>query len=267
MKTVIVTGGTFGIGKAITLALAENEFNVVAFGLEPNKGMDDDKYQIDTLSSELNSANLKVDIIEADVTKSSDINEVAKFTREKYGRIDGLVNNAAIGPLGSIVETSEKMWDDVINVNLKGTFLCCKEVLHYMIEQGEGAIVNIGSGSGWGKPNMLAYSASKGGIFALSAAMAYDHMRHGIRVNTVVPGGGGFVTGMSLERRNGNIKNILDNGINNADNRLTEPSDVANAVLFLLSDKATAISGTIIDVGCFAGQGGPLNNFKASQHE
>jgi NAD(P)-dependent dehydrogenase (short-subunit alcohol dehydrogenase family) len=136
-----------------------------------------------------------------------------------------------------------------------------------MIEQGEGAIVNIGSGSGWGKPNMLAYSASKGGIFALSAAMAYDHMRHGIRVNTVVPGGGGFVTGMSLERRNGNIKNILDNGINNADNRLTEPSDVANAVLFLLSDKATAISGTIIDVGCFAGQGGPLNNFKASQHE
>ena len=132
-----------------------------------------------------------------------------------------MVNNAAIGPLGSIVETSEKMWDDVINVNLKGTFLCCKEVLHYMIEQGEGAIVNIGSGSGWGKPNMLAYSASKGGIFALSAAMAYDHMRHGIRVNTVVPGGGGFVTGMSLERRNGNIKNILDNGINNADNRLT----------------------------------------------
>jgi NAD(P)-dependent dehydrogenase (short-subunit alcohol dehydrogenase family) len=97
--------------------------------------------------------------------------------------------------------------------------------------------------------------------------MAYDHMRHGIRVNTVVPGGGGFVTGMSLERRNGNIKNILDNGINNADNRLTEPRDVANAVLFLLSDKAMAISGTIIDVGCFAGQGGPLNNFKASQHE
>ena len=252
MKTVIVTGGTFGIGKAITLALAENEFNVVAFGLEPNKGIDDGENQIDTLSSELNSANLKVDIIEADVSKSSDINAVVKFTKDKYGRIDGLVNNAAIGPLGS---------------NLKGTFLCCKEVLHYMIEQGEGAIVNIGSGSGWGKPNMLAYSASKGGIFALSAAMAYDHMRHGIRVNTVVPGGGGFVTGMSLERRNGNIKNILDNGINNADNRLTEPGDVANAVLFLLSDKATAISGTIIDVGCFAGQGGPLNNFKVSQHE
>jgi len=126
-----------------------------------------------------------------------------------------------------------------------------------MIDQGGGAIVNIGSGAGWGKPNMAAYSASKGGVFALSAAMAHDHVDDGIRINVVVPGGGGMVTGMSLGRRGGDAEQILQGATNSAAGRPAEPDDVAKAVAYLLSDDAAAVSGTIIDVGCFSHQGGP----------
>jgi len=127
-----------------------------------------------------------------------------------------------------------------------------------MIGAGGGAIVNIGSGSGWGKPNMAAYSASKGGVFALGAALAYDHLADGIRVNTVVPGGGGFPSGMSLGRRDGDRNLIARTATHNPAGRATTPEDVAKAVAYLLSDDAEAITGTVLDVGCFAGQGGPI---------
>ena len=82
------------------------------------------------------------------------------------------MNNAAIGPLGTILDHSEELWDRVIEVNLKGLFVCCKAVLPHMLANGGGSIVNIGSGSGWGKPNMFAYAASKGGVLAFSQALA-----------------------------------------------------------------------------------------------
>jgi len=267
MGAIIVTGGTFGIGKAIALSLAERKFDVVAFGIESKQISSIAENSVTSFKNEISDSDLGVDVLEADVSKLEDIKRVVDFTVNKYGQIDGLINNAAIGPLGSILETSEKIWDQVIDVNLKGTFLCCKEVLPYMVKQRAGAIINIGSGSGWGKPNMAAYSASKGGIFALSAAMAHDHLTDGIRVNTVVPGGGGLVTGMSLGRRNGDINSIMRGGKKNAHGRLTEPEDIAKTVAFLLSDDAAAISGTIIDVGCFAGQGGPVNNTQVNQYD
>jgi NAD(P)-dependent dehydrogenase (short-subunit alcohol dehydrogenase family) len=126
----------------------------------------------------------------------------------RYGRIDALVNNAAIGPLGNVLQTTEDVWDRVMAVNLKGIYLCCRAVLLHMIARGGGAIVNIGSGAGWGKPNMAAYAASKGGLLALSAALAYDHFADHVRINTVIPGGGGIVAGMSLGRVGGDIAKI-----------------------------------------------------------
>ncbi len=258
MGAVIVTGGTFGIGKAITLTLARRGLDVVAFGIESKQPSSVAQNAIAPLPAELAEQSLVADVLEADVSQASDVKRIVEFTLDKYGSIDGLVNNAAIGPLGTVPETSEEIWDQVIDVNLKGTFLCCKEVLPHMIKQGGGSIVNIGSGSGWGKPNMAAYSASKGGIFALSAALAYDHIQDGVRINTVVPGGGGMVTGMSLGRRDGDVELIKQGATLNATGRPTEPEDIAKAVAFLLSDEAAAISGTVIDVGCFASQGGPI---------
>jgi NAD(P)-dependent dehydrogenase (short-subunit alcohol dehydrogenase family) len=128
-----------------------------------------------------------------------------------------------------------------------------------MIALGGGAIVNVGSGAGWGKPNMAAYSASKGGLFALSAALAYDHFHQRVRVNTVVPGGGGIISGMGEGRAGGDLQRFISRGAaGTVAGRVAAGEDIAHAVAFLLSDEAATISGTVLDVGCFAHQGGPI---------
>lgn len=255
---VIVTGGTFGIGRAITTHLARRGFQVVAFGLEARQISSVAENAIPSLRSELDHEGLKVDLLEADVSRSEDVERVVGFAIGEYGRIDALVNNAAIGPLGTVLETSEEVWDRVLDVNLKGTFLCCKATIPHLIRQNGGSIVIVGSGAGWGKPNMIAYAASKGGLFAFAAALAYDHFHQRIRVNTVVPGGGGIVSGMSLGRVGGDPDRLGKTAAGTAAGRVATGDDIAKAVAFLLSDDAEAISGTVIDVGCFAHQGGPI---------
>lgn len=256
MKVAIVTGGTFGIGKAITLTLARRDWCVVAFGLESRQISSIAEKAIPSLRAELEGRD--AELLEADVSKAADVKRVVDVALKKYGQIDALVHNAALGPLGTILDTQEDTWDRILAVNLKGAYLCARAVIPHMIERGGGAIVNIGSGAGWGKPNMAAYAASKGGLFALSAAMAYDHMHDRIRVNTVVPGGGGIVSGMSLGRVGGSPEKLAAPAT--VAGRAVTPQDVANAVAFLLSDEAATISGTVIDVGCFSHQGGPVKS-------
>ena len=257
-RVVIVTGGTFGIGRAITLRLAELGHSVVAFGLEAPQISSTATAAIPGLASELRERGLHADLMEADVSNPADVAKVVEATLERHGRIDALVNNAAIGPLGTVLDTDEATFDRIMAVNLKGPYLCSRAVLPHMIRIGGGAIVNVGSGAGWGKPNMAAYSASKGGVFALSAAMAYDFLHHRIRVNTVVPGGGGIVTGMSLGRVGGDPARLGQGAPGTAAGRPATGDDIANAIAFLISPEAEAISGTVIDVGCFAHQGGPV---------
>jgi NAD(P)-dependent dehydrogenase (short-subunit alcohol dehydrogenase family) len=254
----IVTGGTFGIGRAITLKLAARGHQVVAFGLESRQLGSIAENAIAGLRAELAAAGLRADLLEADVSLSGDVARVVDFTLEKYGRIDALINNAAIGPLGTVLDTSEEDWDRIHGVNLKGPYLCARAVLPQMKAQGGGRIVNIGSGAGWGKPNMAVYAASKAGLHGLSAALAYDHFRDHIRVNTVIPGGGSVLSGMSLDRVGGDLSRFGAGAPGSAAGRPTTGEDVANTVAFLLSDEAGAISGTVIDVGCFALQGGPI---------
>ncbi len=258
-RVAIVSGGTFGIGKAISVILARRGFQVVAFGLDAPQPSSTAANGNAVLSAELETQGLQADVLEADVSKAADVNALVEGTIARHGRVDALVNNAAIGPLGTVLDTPEDVWDRIIDVNLKGVYLCCRAVLPHMIRQGGGSIVNIGSGAGWGKPNMAAYSASKGGLFALSAALAYDHFHQRIRVNTVVPGGGGIVTGMSVGRVGGDVERFTSRSVaGTAAGRVATGEDIANAVAFLLSDEATTISGTVIDVGCFAHQGGPI---------
>jgi NAD(P)-dependent dehydrogenase (short-subunit alcohol dehydrogenase family) len=257
-RVVIVTGGTFGIGRAITLRLAALGHAVVAFGLETAQVSTTAAAAIPALDAELKARGLHADLMEADVSSASDVARIVDTTLTRHGRIDALVNNAAIGPLGTVLDTDEILFDRILAVNLKGVYLCSRAVLPHMIQAGGGAIINIGSGAGWGKPKMAAYSASKGGLFALGTAMAYDFLHQHIRVNTVVPGGGGIVSGMSLGRVEGDVTRLGQGAPGTAAGRPATGEDVANVVAFLISPEAEAISGTIIDVGCFAHQGGPV---------
>lgn len=254
----IVSGASFGIGKAIAFTLASRGFQVVAFAVDAPQPASLAANALQQLRDEAAAQNLAIEALEADVSVAADVQRVVQFAMERFGRVDALVNNAAIGPLGSVTDTDDALWERIVGINLRGPFLTCRAVIPHMKAQGGGAIVNIGSGAGWGKPNMAAYCASKGGLHALSSAMAYDHFRDKIRVNTVIPGGGGIVTGMSLGRANGDAQKAGSNGPGTAAGRHANPQDLANAVAFLLSPEAEAISGTVIDVGCFALQGGPI---------
>ena len=143
--------------------------------------------------------------MEADVSNSEDVSEVVQEALKRFGRIDGLVNNAAIGPLGTVLDTDPTLFDRIFAVNARGTYLASRAVIPHMASQGGGSIVNIGSGAGYGKPNMAAYASSKAAIVGLTMAMAYDHFHDHIRVNLAIPGGGGIVSGMSVGRVGGDV--------------------------------------------------------------
>ncbi|WP_370320264.1 SDR family NAD(P)-dependent oxidoreductase [Oricola sp.] len=253
--TVIVSGGTFGLGREVALTLAEKGWSVVAFGLESAQVSSVAQNAIPALREEARERGLDIELLEADVSSESDIERVVETALRRSGRIEGLVNNAAIGPLGTVLDTAPDLWDRIMAVNLRGPYLMARAVFPHMAAQGGGSVVNVGSGSGWGKPNMAAYSASKGGIFALSAALALDHFHDRIRVNTVVPGGGGIVAGMSLGRVGGDMAKLGPTAVGTVAGRPANGYDMGNVIAFLLSPEAEAISGTIVDVGCFAHQG------------
>ena len=255
---MIVTGGTFGIGQAITVLLTQRGHQVLALGLSSPQ-VSSTAAGTEGVKEELARYGLKADVMEADVSSAGDVQRAVDHAIQQFGRIDGLVNNAAIGPLGTVLDTDEALWDRIIDVNLKGAYLCSRAVIPHMARQGGGAIVNVGSGAGWGKPNMAAYSSSKGGMVALTMAMAYDHFHDHVRVNMVIPGGGGIVTGMSVGRFGGDIEKFTSRAApGTVAGRVATPMDIARPVAFLLSEDAAVISGTVLDVGCFAHQGGPV---------
>lgn len=236
-RVVIVTGGTYGIGRAITVTLAERGYRVVAFGLDRRQAGSRAEHGTEGTRRELAGRHLTADLLRADVSKARQVARVVQFAIRKYGRIDALVNNAAVRVKGTLPETTEAVWQRILSVNLTGMFLTTKAVLPHMIRQAGGAIVNIGSGSGWGRPGRIAYSASKGGVFAFSAALALDHADDNIRVNVVVPGltRTGMTDGANLPK--------------DAARRILSPQDAANAVAFLLSPEAEKTSGCVMTVG------------------
>jgi NAD(P)-dependent dehydrogenase (short-subunit alcohol dehydrogenase family) len=251
---VIVTGGTFGLGRSITLTLARRGWPVVAFGLETRQVSSVAENAIPSLRA-AEAEGLPVTAMEADVSSEANVAEVVDAALERHGTIAGLVNNAAIGPLGTVIDTDPDLWDRIMSVNLRGPYLASRAVIPHMAQNGGGRIIMVGSGAGWGKPNMAAYATSKGGMHTLATALALDHFHDHIRVNTVIPGGGGIEAGMSLGRVDGDYSKLREAAIGTAAGRYTTGEDLAAAVAFLMSNDADAISGTVIDVGCFARQG------------
>lgn len=236
----IVTGGAGGIGAGVCEVLRVSGHQVMAIDIEPGNRSSPDVVHL------------------VDITHPAEVDAFVDEVCADHGHIDGLVNNAAVGPLGTVLDTNDDALERILAVNVKGTFAMSRAVLRHMVPRRSGSIVNIGSGAGHGKPGMAAYAASKAAVHALSSAMAHDHFADGIRVNTVIPGGGGIPTGISLERFVGTAEEYAAlPHPGSVAGRPIDPLDVGYAVAFLLSEGAATISGTVLDVGCMSGQGGP----------
>lgn len=256
----LVTGGNGGLGKDISIALAHRGHYVIACGVA-DAPVSSTTQGFEALTQALIQEGLteQVLVIEADITQESDAQRVIDSAMQRFGRINALINNAAIGPLGTIEETPKDLFMRVLEVNVVGAYQMARSILPHLVAQGGGSIINIGSGAAYGKPGMAAYSASKGGLLALTMAMAYDHFHERIRVNMVIPGGGGIVTGMSVGRFGGDLDKFINRPIlGSVAGRSVNGADLAATAAFLISKEAETITGTVIDVGCFAHQGGTV---------
>jgi NAD(P)-dependent dehydrogenase (short-subunit alcohol dehydrogenase family) len=240
-KIAIVTGARRGIGKATALALAEAGTNLVVGDIVTDDGA------LDGLAAEIKKMGREVLSLKVDISKKPDIENMAVQAVKKFGRIDILANIAGVWiPGENLAETTEAHWDKVIDTNLKGTWFCCQAVIPVMVKQKSGCIVNLSSqvglnpGAGGG-----AYSISKAGIIMMTRQMALELAESNIRVNAIAPGIVKTDFNKDMWKNEAGAKNM---GEMVPLGRLAEAQDIARAVLFLASDEAGYITGTVMPV-------------------
>ncbi len=253
-KVAVITGGSSGIGLGVVELLSAYGAKVAMVDVSP-KGEDKAK--------ELRDAGRDVTFYRCDVTNEAMVEETVKAIVDHYGRIDILHNNAGVTVRKTIADLSEKEWDFVLDVGLKGLFLFSKHVIPVMAANGGGSIINTGSGWGLkGGDQAAAYCAVKGGIVNVTRAMAIDHGPQNIRVNSVNPGDTDTAMLRDEGRQTGVVKAgdaqmdeyLKDCGTSRPLARIGMPEDIANAVLFLASDLASWITGAalVVDGGGIA---------------
>jgi 3-oxoacyl-[acyl-carrier protein] reductase len=234
--TAIVTGGARGIGKAIAQRLAKDGMNIVIsdiMGEEAGK-----------TAREIEKMGVRVLAVATDVSKSHDAEELVRQTMEAFGSVDILVNNAGITRDNLSIRMGESDWDLVMNINLKGTFLCSQFAAKEMMKKRFGRIVNLASVSGiLGTAGQANYAASKAGIIALTKSMARELGGRNITVNAVAPG---FILTEMTEKLPDNVKQAYISQI--ALKRAGTPEDVAEAIKFLISPAAQYITGIVLNV-------------------
>jgi NAD(P)-dependent dehydrogenase (short-subunit alcohol dehydrogenase family) len=238
-KAAIITGSAAGIGEAAAgLFVREGARVLVA---------DKNGAAAARVAESLGEAAIA---IEVDVSKSADVRRMVDTAVERFGRLDIIANNAGYGIPGTVVTTEEDDWDALMAVNLKGVYLCCKYAIPAMAAGGGGVIVNTASNVATvGILDRAAYVASKGGVAALTKAMALDHAHENIRVNCVAPG----VTWSSYFEKM--VANHPDPETFTAKlkarapiNRWAQPVEIANAILWLASDEASFATGAMFTV-------------------
>ena len=250
-KSVIITGSASGIGKATAELFAAEGAKVCIADINEKSGKE--------MESKINSIGQEAMFVKTDVTKFEDIQKMINEAINRFGSIDILFNNAGFeGRVKKIKDTTLEEWDELMNLHLKGCFMACKIIIPHMIRQGGGCIINIGSELGLTfrfAENYVPYATSKAAVIAFTKALAIELAPNKIRVNCVSPGS---VNTPMVERE---VRMWLEKGLYKTEEEamkyitcaypigcIGEPIDIANAVMYLASQKAKFITGTILTV-------------------
>jgi 3-oxoacyl-[acyl-carrier protein] reductase len=239
-KVVLVTGASRGIGKAIALLAAENHAHVI---VNYNKNGNSAAELVDLIHEK----GLSAYMIKADVSSEDEVRDMFSSIKDKYSRLDVLVNNAGIMRNSLLALTGTELFDHTIDVNLKGTFLCTRYASNMMRKQRSGRIINISSIVGLqGNEGQTIYSASKAAVVGFTRSAAKELGRYGITVNAVAPG---FIETDLIKDLKPDIRDKMLSHISLG--RIGAPEDIAKVALFLSSDLASYVSGSVIAVdGC-----------------
>jgi len=240
-KVVVITGAAQGIGFGCACLLASEGAAVVLGDVQKQKG--------EEAAAKIRASGGKAHFVHADVKKESDCAELIEAALKQFDRLDGLVNNAGWFPRATLAQTTTELWDEVLQVNLRGAFYCCKYAVPAMRASG-GSIVNMGSICGLQSlPNLVAYGAAKGGILSLTRTLAGALTRERIRVNCVIPGWVLTEGEIALHEAQGRtLEDLRKDGEKLPFGCHQTPLDAAYAVLYLLSDESTQVTGTILHV-------------------
>lgn len=238
-KAAVVTGGGRGIGRGICLAFGKEGADVVV-----NYASKDQPAQ--EVVEMIKKMGRRAVAIKGNVAVKTEAEKVIQTAIDNFGKIDILVNNAGVSKPNMLYKMTEEQWDEVIDIQLKGPFLCTQAAAKYMMERKSGKIINVTSSAGlWGTKGQINYSSAKGGIIALTKSAARELAGHGITVNVVQPG---YVTTEMTEkiRTDPKLNEIYTGRILLA--RFSEPEEVAQTFVFLASDDANYITGQLICV-------------------
>jgi 3-oxoacyl-[acyl-carrier protein] reductase len=235
-KTAIVTGSAQGIGKAIALALAKQGANVVVSDVNLEEAQ--------KTAAEIAALGTKSLAVKCNVADAAEVDALVKQAQSAFPTIDILVNNAGVTRDNLMMRMDEKDWDLVLDVNLKGAFLMTKAVTRIMMKQRSGRIVNMASVIGvMGNAGQSNYAASKGGLIAFTKSTAKEFSSRNVTCNAVAPG---FIETAMTAKLSDEVKENYKKGIPLG--RMGSPEDVAGAVLFLVSDAASYVTGQVIHV-------------------
>lgn len=245
-KVAVVTGASQGIGRAISIALAQSGATVAVTNIASKRS------DVDTLVREIQLSGGAAQGYDLDVTVVAEIANVFDTISADLGSPDILVNNAGVRAASSVLDATEELWDSVTAVNLKGTFFASQAAARHMLTNGHGRIINVASQLAvTAAPNRSIYIATKGGVVALTKSMALEWAMHGITVNAIGPGPTDTPMTRSGDATRSDAKFLERSPIG----RRLEPHEIAGSVVFLASDEASAVTGhlLLVDAGWSAG--------------